>query len=924
MPNSPNALFRTIAAALLLALALSGCDAGNQTTDAEHVAKAQEYRDQGELKKSVIELNNALQKNPDNAEAHRLRAEIAVEFGNGEAAEGELKRAVELGVPREAMLLTLSQALLLQGKYQDLLDRIAVPETVSGQDGARLMAGRGDAWLGLDKPDKARADYEAGLLLDGSSALAKLGLARLALAGNDPGQASRLLGEALASEPGNAALWSFQGGLREAEGQPALAEESYTQAIALRWRNQFDRARRAWVRLAQNQLDAAREDVEALKKQVPNYFLTHYAQGLLLFREQKLPEAQAEFEETLKLNPGFAEALYFQGVVHFLQGRLLHAQESLARFNALAPDSVQGQTMMALVKFKQGDPEEAAKTLAPVVERFPGNVPALRLMGNIALARGDQAGALGYLGKAVEASARAAAAKPTPGGDGKDVGEVEAAMAADPALAQMEIQIVLIHLRERKYSEALEAIEGMKRRMPGSALPFALLAQVYAAQGALGKAQAALQEALKVAPNDLGTLQTLAKLAIKDKQYAAARRYCQAALEARPGNLPSQLCLADLDNLEGRPAAMADQLKQALQDHPDALPPRLALAGAYSRLGQAARGLSLLEQARDQFKDRPEFLERLAEAQLENRQAPQALETADLLIKLEPAAARGEYLSALAQGEQGRLPNMRSALERALRKEPKSLPARAAWVRLLAIERNVAEADSQLKLLLKDYPDHPQALSLKGWLAFKEHQWSQAESAYRQALARFPASAVAADLARSQWFAGDREGALKTLNDWSGQHPEDAGTRYLLAGYYGEMGRKQEQRAQFEQAIAANPNDLLALNDLAWELRAEQPERALGYAERAVKLAPDSAPVLDTLAAILIEQGRPGEALALLEGGRQRWPDSSLIRYRLAVAQDRQGGSAEAVKTLRDLLAGSRDFPERKDAEALLGRLTGR
>jgi hypothetical protein len=64
--------------------------------------------------------------------------------------------------------------------------------------------------------------------------------------------------------------------------------------------------------------------------------------------------------------------------------------------------------------------------------------------------------------------------------------------------------------------------------------------------------------------------------------------------------------------------------------------------------------------------------------------------------------------------------------------------------------------------------------------------------------------------------------------------------------------------------------------------------------------------------------------LDLLEQARGRWPPSTMIRYRLAAAQARNGGAAQAVQNLRELLAANAAFAERKDAEALLAKLTGR
>lgn len=925
MPNQFALPLRKIAASLLLLLALTACDRMKKTTDAQDVAKAQESINKGDLRGGAILLQNALQKNPGNADAHRLLSELNLLIGNGEGAENELKRATDAGLPREAALPILAKALLLQGKFQDVLDRIDLPTQMDAKEGARLMAFRGDAWLGLGKADKAKADYEAASMLDAASAPAKVGFARLALAGNDVDKAAQLTREALAAEPGNGEFWGFQGQLDEARGDSAKAEESYGKAIELRRFNQFERARRVWIRLSLGKLDAAREDVKVLRRQFPDHFLTHFAQGLLFFKEQKLEDAQLEFEHTAKLNEGYVDAFYFLGVTRFLMGHLPSAQESLTRYNTLMPNTVRGTTMMALIRFKQNDLAEAAKLLLPVLEQFPDNVQALRLMGNIELVRGNNAKSLEYLGRAVEAGGRAAQAQAAGKAD-KGVGEVESALAVDPAMAQTEIQIVLIHLQAKEYAKAMEAVEAMKRRMPKSSLPFNLQAEVLVQQGEVAKAEAALKAALGLVPNDLGSLQSLAKLAIRGKQYDAARQYCQTALGVQPKDLPSRLCLAELDDLAGDQPGMIKELQQAIQDHPEVLGPRLALSRLYSRLGQAQRGLAVLEQARAKSGDNPEFLGRLVEAQLETDQAQAALESAGNLVKRVPRSAPAEYVLALAHSANGHKVEAREALQRALHNDPKYLPARIGFVKALAAEKKIAEAERDLKQLLEEYPGDPEVLGTKGWLAQRLAQWDAAEAAYRQALGKRPSSGeTVIEVARSQWFGGNREGAVKTLGEWVDRHPGDIGVRHVLADFYGEMGKKREQVAEYEQAIAADPEDFIALNELAWAIRADAPAKALQYADRAVKLAPDSVPIFDTQMAVLIEQTEFERALGLLIQARKRWPDNTMVLYRLAVAQDKAGSAAQAIKTLRELLATHAGaFAERKDAEALLAKLTSR
>ena len=68
------------ASAIALAFAASlmgaGCDRISQVTEQEHIQWAKDFEDKGNLKGSIIELKNAIQKNPDNAQARLLLGQV--------------------------------------------------------------------------------------------------------------------------------------------------------------------------------------------------------------------------------------------------------------------------------------------------------------------------------------------------------------------------------------------------------------------------------------------------------------------------------------------------------------------------------------------------------------------------------------------------------------------------------------------------------------------------------------------------------------------------------------------------------------------------------------------------------------------------------------------------------------------------------
>ena len=68
-------------------------------------------------------------------------------------------------------------------------------------------------------------------------------------------------------------------------------------------------------------------------------------------------------------------------------------------------------------------------------------------------------------------------------------------------------------------------------------------------------------------------------------------------------------------------------------------------------------------------------------------------------------------------------------------------------------------------------------------------------------------------------------------------------------------GNQVEADQLYEQILASEPDNVMALNSLAWSYRESNPSRALDYATKANDLFPESWIILDTLAVVLMHNG---------------------------------------------------------------------
>jgi putative PEP-CTERM system TPR-repeat lipoprotein len=920
MPKRFRFSARPWLAALLIPAALG------MATD---TALAEDFREKrAAYRTATIELQNILQKNPDDRNARSKLGLVNLEWGHGPLAEKELRRAIELGAPQETLQFPLAEALLIQGKYQEILDYLAPMALMPAQDQARLLAYRGDAWLGLNEPEKARAEYDTALKMDANSPQARLGLARLALAGNRIDEADQIIREVLAASPEDPKAWSLQGRLFEAAKQFGKAEASYSQAIALQRFSPVELASRAIVRINLNQLAEAQEDLDVLKEEAPEFFLTHYTAGLLNLRKGNPAEAQTALEIARKMNDRFASIYYYLGIAHLYQDHDYEAENYLVNFARYQPEVLESRLFLALLKFRAGEREAARTLLAPVLEQQPDNEFALKLMSDIEFAEGDSEAGFDYLGRIAKIQKPSEKTADSVGADllkSEDpatlVARLDQALELDEKLARQVTTVVLGQIGARQFDSAAALIRKIRKKAPGNPLADHLTGVLHLAQKAPDKARKAFEAALDKKPGNPVISHELARLAVREKDLETARKLYEKALDIHPKDMATRLHLADLDRLEGQPKAMEERLAGVIRDYPTALQPRLILAAHVLNAGDPGRAQKLLEDIQQGYPDHAAFLSLLIQAQLENHEPRKAAATAGLFIRNQPRSPMAHYLLARAQAESQDTANMRKALETALALDPKFLPARYTLVKLLVAEKKMPEAAAALETLAREFPDTIEVLALQGWFATARNQPKEAVAAYRAAFGKLRNTRTLADLALAEWQAEDRNGAVATLEDWLRSYPADVRARIMVAEFY--LVQKQDEAAirHLEAVLKIQPQNVLAMNNLAWLYRKTAPEKALEVAQWAAAVAPKSPTVLDTLAMIELDRGQTDKALKLLKRAVEFAPRHKPTLYHLALALDRAGRHADAARVLKGLLADPKSFPEKPEAQALLDQL---
>ena len=100
---------------------LMACDT---TTPAEHFERAQGMYGENALRAAVIELKNALQKQPEHAQARLLLGQTRYKLGDYPSALKEFERSLDLGLANEAVTLGLLSAKVRLGRYQEVIGEL--------------------------------------------------------------------------------------------------------------------------------------------------------------------------------------------------------------------------------------------------------------------------------------------------------------------------------------------------------------------------------------------------------------------------------------------------------------------------------------------------------------------------------------------------------------------------------------------------------------------------------------------------------------------------------------------------------------------------------------------------------------------------------------------------------------------------------
>jgi putative PEP-CTERM system TPR-repeat lipoprotein len=313
----------------------------------------------------------------------------------------------------------------------------------------------------------------------------------------------------------------------------------------------------------------------------------------------------------------------------------------------------------------------------------------------------------------------------------------------------------------------------------------------------------------------------------------------------------------------------------------------------------------------------------LAQVQLKAGKEKAALDTLRKRVEVEPQSPKAHYLLGVVQVKQEDTKAARINLQQAIQLQADYPAAQLLLGRLTIANKDDAAALGIAADLLKAHPDAAYGDELTGDVYAARKAYQQASDAYALAYGKASSASLAQKLYQSRLQLGETESAHEVLRQWLADHPEDVPTRGLLAQAQLSAGQPAEAIEEYQKLLEVDPNNVMALNNLAWLYQEANNPEGVKYAERAYKLVPHRPEVIDTLGWLLVQNGDTNRGLVLLQEATTKAPHLPDIRYHMAAALAKAGRREEARKELDRLIKSNKTFPERDKAEALLEKLGG-
>lgn len=910
----------SIVAAVFSCLMFMGCSG----SASDYLQEGTKYLENGDLTAALISFKNAVQADPGSIEARLALAEALERNGDLPGAEQQLRRALDAGGDADSLVPRIAVLLLDRGESAILIRDFGSRQLKSSVANSDLTALVSLAYLASGLPKKA--SEQIGQVVEVTPAV-RLAQAQIALNSNRRSEAATEMAELL--KTGKTPWWVARAASRVflANEAPDLALQAIRMAYDAAPMNRGVVGEYAEQLIASNRKEEARPLRDKLRRLAPGYYRTQYLDALFLLEEGKQDAAYAAVIKVLAALPEHIPSQIIAASIELERNELASVETRVNKIVSASPNSSEGYRLKAMLEMRRGNTQEASLALDKAIGRAPDDRNLLAMASAFSWSRGDRQAAVRQMSKAAmrepvraDLLAQLAEMLNATGQPSEATKLLNSAMsAANDAKDRESVFNAALHMKQFAIARDLANKEIETR--PKDAEPLLWMAAAVGGEGNEAGALDYTRRALDLRPDYYPALVALAKTANTKERRQDYESRLKKAVDA--GTKEPRIYLDQL-RVMAQAGVEPEQLGALLDKGVSAAPADIALREAaaqhWIRFGRKEKALSLVKDGEAAMPENARMLALAAHVQESAGELSQSAVKFAQLSERYPDRVDWTMKHAQNQIQAGKNQDAEKILRRLIKLRPEEPAPYQMLARLQVAMKQPKEAQTTAEML-RDKPRQKAAgLILLGDVFAATDRRTEALKAYAEAgVAGVPAVAMEKRV-RLLDQTGSSAQAGAELAKWLASHPDDVRGLALAANRASARGDYKDASKYLERIVELDPNNPVAINDLAWSFVMAKNPKALELASKAAALAPQSINALDTLSQAQLNADQRGAAIATARKALVLDAKSSVVRLHLAEMLLADGNKSEA----QDLLSGLDEKMLDKEATTRLANLKER
>ncbi|MEH6912304.1 MAG: tetratricopeptide repeat protein, partial [Oceanicoccus sp.] len=791
----------------MLAL-ISGCADNTQednTKQAEiHQKTANSYIKQGQFRAAIIEARNVIKYSPASSDGYITLAAIYNDIGSSASAIEILE---PLAGKDSAATLPLAEAYVLSGKFnsaQQLLD--TATDNSSDKDREQYALLQAKVYIAEQQFDQARDALVQIATQSPNYIDAQLSLAQIDLINGNIARAKKLLSQLLIDNSQNSELLHLRAQTAYIENNLDDAERFLTDALT--YLPQTDIITPLKTRVLQQLSETLTQQGRTTEALIYTRLLAeanpegHQAkqtlnQAMALYQAGELDEAEQLLLKLYEQYPNNSVSGMLLGMINYQQGDMTKAGALLEQNidPEIASSNVISSAAMAQLRLGQSD--KAIALLQEALKTQPNDAGINAIYGLALLTTNvkDQQGAVA-LQKALaldpeKSQLRSVLARHFIAIQKLQQAYAQLTTALEKNPADNEAFRVYIDalLSNQSLAQAQQLAETFVQNNPDNADGYIQQAKVNVAANDLAGAEKSLTKAVAVDSNNTQAMLGLGQLNFSNKQWQQAERHFRDVIAIDKNNTIAYKGLISSFEARQQGADIIDELNKTATTEPDNYILAAILAEFYARGNNA--------ELAEQFIDK---------ALVTTRENAYVNATAVSLY-------RGLSKQLAAAND---LNKAKSKLLKAIDIDTDNTTLLTDLVIIELAANSYSQAEQVTKKIRTLVPDSPLADYLKGQIYAAQQQWSEAIRHLRLAWQIKPNNSIATSLYDALTANNNKDQAQLFIDEWQRLIPQSPAPLIIKATQQQQQGNVAEAMDLYEKALSLSPNNLIALNNLAW------------------------------------------------------------------------------------------------------------